>query len=291
VQAFIFFSCLGGLLVLIWLLALISNNLGEQSTATADPNKQDQKGKLDADMVLWTRAVARYTKALAFVGVVSAAIAFGTLWAIKGQLDVMENDKRPWLNAVVSLDKFIEITEWNGSRGINVPLKFAIKNYGQEPAVNVRVNSTAWPHPGNPRRGEILIYQKQVCERGIEAADKDPIGGTAIFPSETTIADGVGNLSGGNIYKDGAPVLWAIFGCIDYTYGNRRHGQTGFNFLLGKAIDGQVFGIPFVEGAPISLPAPEAAVIAGFPKDPPKWAKIPASEVWFMPAHSGNYAK
>jgi hypothetical protein len=164
------------------------------------------------------------------------------------QLTVMENDKRPWLNANISLDKHIDITEWGGSRGVRVPLKFAMKNYGQVPAVNIRVNVMAWPHPGNPRRAEILPIQKRVCEQGIEDANKDPTGGFAIFPSEATVVDANANVSGSEIYKDGAPTLWAIFGCVDYTYGDGKHGQTGFNFLLGRDIDGQVFGVPFVEG-------------------------------------------
>jgi hypothetical protein len=195
-----------------------------------------------------SRRTADATVAIAILTAVTIAVGISQYVIFGRQLDVMENDKRPWLSANVSLDRYVAITEWSESRGIDVPLKFALKNYGQVPAVNIRINVMAWQHPGNPKRAEILPFQKRLCEQGVEAADKDPTGGIAIFPAETTIADANANVSGGEIYKDGEPTLWAIFGCVDYTYGNGKHGQTGFNFLLGKAVDGQVFGIPFVEG-------------------------------------------
>jgi len=320
-----FFSGLGGLIVLVWFLAQISNDFDEQFTSAAnrqqrdysgqqggrvfhwvgrllglysepecsisDQSEQDQKRKLDADMVLWTRFVARYTKALVFVGVVGLIIAAGTLWAIKGQLDVMENDKRPWLNADISINKRIEITEWGTSRGIRVPLKLAMKNYGQVPAVNIRISVSAWPHPGTIKRAEILSLQKKACDQAIEVSDNDPTGGIALFPSESTIADAEANISGNALYKDGTPTLWAIFGCVDYTYGDRKHGQTGFNYLLGKNIDGQVFGVPFVEGKYGGGASSDEQIKAGFPKENPKWAEVPIGDVWFMAADSGNYAK
>jgi hypothetical protein len=166
-----------------------------------------------------------------------------------------------------------------------------VKNYGQVPAINVRVNVRAWPHPGNPKRAEILPFQKRTCEEGIATADKDPTGGAAVFPSESATIDADANITGGGIYKDGEPVRWAIFGCVDYTYGDGKHGQTGFNYLLGKNIGGQVFGVPFVEGKAWGEPSTAEQIKAGFPKDGPKMAEIPTTEVWFIASDSGNYAK
>ena len=136
-----------------------------------------------------------------------------------------------------------------------------------------------------------MSFQKRRCDEGIRSADDDPTGGIAIFPSEASVVDAVANVMGSEIYKDGTPTLWAIFGCVDYTYGGGRHGQTGFNFLLGKAIDGQVFGIPFVEGKEVVAAPSDEQIKAGVPKEVPKQALIPIADVWFMPADSGNYAK
>jgi hypothetical protein len=150
----------------------------------------------------------------------------------------------------------------------------------------------AWPHPGNDKLKDVLSQQEVVCTNAIEEADRDPTGGVAIFPSEPATLIGSANLSGGDLYKGGQEIRWAIFGCVDYTYGNRKHGQTGFNFVLGKNIAGMVRGLPFVEGKPIDIEPPSEDLIkGGFPKDAPKEASIPASEAWFMPADSGNYAK
>jgi hypothetical protein len=44
VQALIFFSCLGGLIVLIWLLALISNKIGENFARDANRQKRFRLG-------------------------------------------------------------------------------------------------------------------------------------------------------------------------------------------------------------------------------------------------------
>ncbi len=237
------------------------------------------------------RSTANATWVIALLTIATIGVGISQYIIFGRQLDVMENDKRPWLNADISLNNRVNITEWGATRGIDVPLKFAMKNYGQVPAINVRVNVRAWPHPGNPRRAEVLPLQKRTCEDGIATADKDPTGGVAVFPSESTTIDADANLSGGGIYKDGEPVLWAIYGCLDYTYGGGRHGQTGFNYLPGKNIGGQLFGVPFVEGKARGEPPTDEQIKAGFPKDSPKTAEIPVSEVWFMAADSGNYAK
>jgi hypothetical protein len=63
------------------------------------PNQQQKSNsdKLDADLVQWTKAVAKYTKWLVIVGFVGAIIALGTLCAIHGQLDEMQAEQRPWI--------------------------------------------------------------------------------------------------------------------------------------------------------------------------------------------------
>jgi len=208
------------------------------------------------------------------------------------QLTVMENDKRPWLNVQPDIQQFVDVTEWNESRGIRLPLKFSMKNYGQEPAINVRVYAKIVVHPGNPRREELAIPQKEVCENGNIDSDKNPIGGIAIFPSETGVIEVGNSVSGGALFKNGEPVLFSILGCIIYTYGAGAHGQTGFRYLLGKPQNGQVFGLPFVEGVPSEHYFPgEQLLKGGFPKNPPKIARISIGELSFRPEDSGNYAK
>jgi hypothetical protein len=171
-------------------------------------------------------------------------------------------------------------------------LKFTLKNYGQEPAINVRAYFRVARHPGNPRRDELLIGQKAICSDASSESDKNPIGGIAVFPTETGVIESGAGTNGGAIYKNGEATLFALLGCIDYTYANGRHGQTGFNFILGKNVGGLVLGVPFVEGKPVDgYDIPEGTTKRGFPADPPKLARIPIAELYFTAADSGNYAK
>jgi hypothetical protein len=126
------------------------------------------------------------------------------------QLTVLENDKRPWISAGVSISN-VSVTEWAGSRGIDVPLKFTLKNHGQAPAVNVRAYQTISIHPGNPRREELSVPQKAICESAGAESDKNPIGGIAIFPSETGYVETAISISGGQIYQDREPVLFSRY--------------------------------------------------------------------------------
>jgi hypothetical protein len=44
---------------------------------------------------------------------------------MRRQLDVMETDKRPWIKVNVAAIKPIVFTEWNGSKGLNVPSRMS----------------------------------------------------------------------------------------------------------------------------------------------------------------------
>ena len=144
-------------------------------------------------------------------------------------------------------------------------------------------------HPGNARRGELAAPQKKTCEEGGIDSDKNPIGGITIFPNETgTIELG----SGASGFENGQSALFSLLGCVIYNYGSGAHGQTGFRYMLGKVQDGKVWGVPFTEGPPSEPYSPgEELLKSGFPKDPPKVARIPIGELYFKPEDGGNYAK
>jgi hypothetical protein len=106
---------------------------------SAQHSLQDQKTTLDADMVLWTRAVAKYTKWLVIVGTIGAVVAFGTLWAIKGQLDEMRAEQRAW----VSFEPNIKLTQGieYGVHGAEWTINYPIHNTGHTPAAYVWVDT------------------------------------------------------------------------------------------------------------------------------------------------------
>jgi hypothetical protein len=217
------------------------------------------------------------------------APAFGAMVVAVLQLAATKNDKRPWLSVQVEVNQFAILTRWEKSRQIFLRLKFSIKNSGQEPAINVRVYPSLVVHPGNVRREELAAPQKKTCEEGSIDSDKNPIGGIAIFPNETgTIELG----SGASGFENGQPEVFSLLGCVIYSYGSGAHGQTGFRYMLGKVQDGKVWGVPFIEGPPLEPYSPEEELSkSGFPKDPPKVARIPIGELYFKPEDSGNYPK
>jgi hypothetical protein len=208
-----------------------------------------------------------------------------------GQLEVMQNEKRPWIKVSVSIVKPLLFSDWNGNKGLSVNLQFDLKNAGDAPAVNVRIAPQIEVHPGNPNRRELDIPQNAICARARMQADENAIGGVAIFPGDSFQAEqGVGIF---NLYETGEPTLFSILGCIDYTYAETRHSQTGFRMLLGHVVKNQIVGLPFIEGPPEPYPEPISPELLanGYPAKPPNIGPLQPSEFVFRPEDSGNYAK
>ena len=209
---------------------------------------------------------------------------------VKGQLDAMEIDKRPWIRANVDI-KELRLVEWGGDKHINTALIFDLKNYGELPAINIVISTNVASHPGNSERTKLDIAQKVICEQARAQAVANPIGGPTIFPTDSnSIQSGAGS---SGIYKTGKPTIFSVNGCIDYSYGKDRHGQTGFRMIIGKIAGNKVVGIPFVEGVPHPYDEPISSelLINGYPADPPKVAIIPRDDFLLRLDEGGNYAK
>jgi hypothetical protein len=207
------------------------------------------------------------------------------------QLDAMETDKRPWIKVSVSISK-LEFTEWAGGRGIFAHLMFDLKNYGESPAINIRNTTWIMPHPGNGNRTELDRMQKNICDNLRAEAAKNPIGGVAMFPNESAqIESGAGN---GGAYKTDDPIIFSFSGCIDYSYGRDRYGQTGFRMILGSGfIKNQLAGLAFVQGRPVPYEEPISPELlaGGYPLNPPNIAVVSPNAFVFRPDDGGNYAK
>ena len=235
---------------------------------------------------------------------VAAAVGVGAIWfanhdsgkqyeAMIAQQRIMEADQRPWLRVIVSIRDDVLLTEWNGTKQISIPLRFQVENFGKIPAVNVRAYALVLPYPGNPQRNLLSGFQKNTCEDGEAESNRDPIGGIAIFPSKADTIDLSPGALGGGVFDDGKPTMFAVLGCIDYTYSGMQHGQSGFRFLLAKQDRHVLAGIPFIVGTPLvtNEPIPKELLDQGYPKEPPNVARIPIADLVFRPEDSGNYAK
>jgi hypothetical protein len=243
----------------------------------------------------WTEILAKWTALLAIAGILAAIFAWWTLNAIRGQLDVMEVDKRPWLRAQLSLDK-VRLVDWDGVKGINVSLNIEIKNYGESPAVNMLVVPMIEEHPlYTDKKGmeHLDIDQAESCARTAVRAAENPIGGVPVFPGDTYSGKSNPGISGRQLYDSQRPPPWfLIYGCVNYTYSKDRHGETGFRMLLGKPTNGLVLGIPFQEGEPDPDYHPSAELLAhGYPAIAPRYAYVKIDDLIFRPDEPGNYAK
>ncbi len=207
-----------------------------------------------------------------------------------GQLEVMQNEKRPWIKVSVSTKDPLRFSEWSGDKGILIRLQFELKNAGDAPAVNLRVFSQIRPHPGNPKRSELDGPQNEACIQARTQADENAIGGIAIFAGDSTALEPVVGASG--IYKTNDPILFSVYGCVDYTYAGTRHRQTGYRMMLGRVITNQIHGLPFIEGIPEPYPEPipPDLLAAGYPAKPPNIGLMQPSDFYFRPDDGGNYA-
>jgi hypothetical protein len=167
------------------------------------------------------------------------------------QLKVMEDQGRPWIEANASLSDPVTFSHWGNGRTILVRLNLFIKNFGDIPAVNVHISVPQIISYEDARRttGIFRHPQEDSCSELTDSDDKNPIGGIAIFPSETkTISVAAYSWPG---FPDGKPDWFYVIGCVDYTYRNGLHGQTGFRYRLSYKTNNLLVGIPFVEGAPL----------------------------------------
>ncbi|MGZ5871863.1 MAG: hypothetical protein ACXWKP_07115 [Bradyrhizobium sp.] len=191
----------------------------------------------------------------------------------------------------VFITKPIVFSEWSGTKGINVPLTFNLKNYGQVPAINVRVYPLRLQHPGVSRGKELDSFQKNACAEARTLAEENPVGGLAIFPGELGTDARIIGIT--NIYQTDDRILFSIFGCVDYTYGDGRHGQTGFRLRLGQDINKRELGLPFIQGIvqPYDGPISPELLAKGYPATPPKTGYMQPGDVFFHSDEGGNCAK
>jgi hypothetical protein len=211
--------------------------------------------------------------------------------AIEGQLRVMRDQNRPWIRANITIARPIMFTDWAKSKFLNVPLLFELKNFGNIPAINIRVTTLVSPHPGNAAKQVLDASEGVACKQSRELADSDKIGGVASFPGESIAIESVAGT--GPIYQDGQPTVFSVLGCIDYTYSDNRHGQTGFRKRLGRVEGNFVVGLPFVTGTPDTSGGPISAELLakGYPQDPPIIGRLETSGLYFKDEDSGNYAE
>jgi hypothetical protein len=204
-------SLLGALAVLIAFLSFVTGRL-EQWFATVDEQR------LTRALVLWTAVLAIAT----FAG---AVVAGFTLSAIRGQLLVMEIDKRPWvaIDAAIA-DTFRAIHTDDQNAAILLTVDFVLSNTGEAPAVYVRT----WPTlaitgpPGDP-----LHYSKLVCDHLRTQPITESTATYTIFPGKilpplrNRLQTSRQSLEANRTAANGEVLGLVIVGCVDYGFVGR----------------------------------------------------------------------
>jgi hypothetical protein len=207
------------------------------------------------------------------------------------QTHISKIDKRPWVRSTVTIAPPLRFSDWDNQKSITASLHVDLKNYGESPAVNVRVGAQIVRHPGNQKRSELSAPQEETCERARIEAAKNPVGGIAIFPNDPDFIESNSGLP--SIYNSGEPILFAIVGCVVYTFAETERGETGFRMMLGRVSKNKIVGLPFIEGPPEPYiePIPSELLAKGFPTNPPKIGLMQPNDFILRPEDEGNYAK
>ena len=229
-QALIFFSCLGGLVVLIWLLSMASIAVGNlmqvDNKEASEPSRRDATDK----------AIAKYTKWLAvFTGFLVLA---NILLFVSGERSIevarrsvaknaLVASNRPWIRADVTVAGQI----FYNVNGVNFTLRYALKNVGHSPATNIWVD----PRVFAPAIGVDAVFNSRAELQKIIATHKSQIDsplGFALFPDEiatqnVTVSIGQDELK--RITQKVPFIVPTIIGTIAYRMGfDTQVHQTGF---------------------------------------------------------------
>jgi len=207
------------------------------------------------------------------------------------QTRILKIDKRPWIKNTVTLAGPIRFADWAGQKSVFVSLLFNLKNYGDSPAVNIRVGAEIMRHPGNAHHSDLDAPQERVCKGVRRDADENPIGGFAVFSSDSApIEQGNGT---GIVYQTDESILFAVVGCVVYTFAETERGETGFRMMLGRVGGKLLVVLPYIKGPPQPYEEPISPELRaqGYPAKPPNVGLLQPGDVVFRPEEGGNYAK
>jgi hypothetical protein len=225
-----------------------------------------------------TRTLARLTLALVLINAIYIGVSAWQLSIMRGQLNSMQIDQRPWVSATPAVEKFTMV-QWNASKSVNVMLKISLHNYGRLPAQDFDIKWMIKQWPTNAHHGDLDAPKEKLCSDATRATTARRQKTLTVFPDrDATVED---NLTVGGVYLTNTTAIFSLYGCADYTYSSGEHGQTLFRYTLGKINHDIWTGLPFKKGtAPSNAPARFT------------WAALPKKDYDFkIDPDGGNYVR
>jgi hypothetical protein len=191
-------------------------------------------------------SVAKATWAIAGLSFVTIIVGYWQYSAIKGQLDEMRDEQRPWVS--VDPKDGLGISQpltFKDAMGVGFRVAYKLRNTGKSPALHVRFQAKIVFLPMKESSViEISRSQDRFCEPIRNIADEfydnivfpgDEIGGDwPLGASQSDVNASLKTRDSGPFRHPGFVTPYAII-CIDYQLSPKtsNHFQTRYAFLLG----------------------------------------------------------
>jgi hypothetical protein len=199
----------------------------------------EQHNRLERMAAESTRRISNLTWALVVATVVSAFVSFFTLLAIRGQLDEMRDEQRPWVHFTNTNPITIDGPLRFDSTGGHLPVTFNFINGGHLPARFVFIDGST-----SVVRGFANEYASSWSKCDSRRTEDDSVMrlGKTVFPEQQSpdnyrIDIPINHIDQLEQFIDrGIPAAIIFSGCIDYsTISDKvRHHQTRFLFEIDK---------------------------------------------------------
>lgn len=225
----------------------------ENTSATTRSNKNSNWRKFipktspDWFMVIFNGLLVIFTGCLWYATNGLWKDAHDQLDVMRGQLNVMQIDQRPWVQIIAEKINFLKIDD----NGVSISFQLTMKNIGKTPAtgIDLRIKPIVLT---NKNFSEEVMIQQNTCSPANKVSPRR-IAGISLMPNEdiseyistsidkkiivNEIADQIAEEKRFNSF--GRPENKATFlliGCIDYilSSANDVHGQTFFIYDVAK---------------------------------------------------------
>jgi len=247
--------------------------MAKKHSKRKEKNADTEQDNIDRTIAAWTAVVGIYTRRLFWATAVLAVISGGTLWAIKGQLDAMQFDQRPWIKVEVLPGRLVVErlpTDKDGPVIFFFP-HLKMTNIGKSPAFNTTFSFdtyVAGEGHNDPHSAQRELCKKIRDPNNPDSLERKPNGiprdyisalGTVLFPGDFfTESHEYGVRMVGIIGekalrymqkpKDKYYVHFFLIGCVDYIFGApSQHHQTGFVYAVSQ-VDGDAI-TPFFDAS------------------------------------------
>jgi hypothetical protein len=216
----------------------------------AEKKKQDPTEHAARSTANATWVIAGFTGVTIAVGALQYCTFNRQLTVMKGTLDEMRDEQRPWVYADLEIGGRPYRTQ---SDGFGFPIKFVLHNTGHLPALYVSPDIEGYLSGGDGQSAVTSIRdrQKKRCDSPLQQPTASDQIGVTVFPNQTVpFGTGIG-ISATEVdvvkKRSGAGMVplvpWGV-GCIRYRTTDGVWRQTGIAFSIGMTKAGQP--LPFV---------------------------------------------